>query len=187
MINFINDWLEGIVIAVIVSVIIEMIIPEGKNKKYIKTIIGIYIMFVIISPIISNKNNINAEELLKTKSNEYSTEIETINFSKEIQIAYEEKMNQAITKELLANGYVLTKMKLSYETQEENFGKINNIEIHVVKKENKVKNIEKVNIDVNRENINIEKTITDEEKENLQNILSEYCGVDKEKIKVYGG
>ena len=82
MINFINSWLEGIVIAVFVSVIIEMIIPEGKNKKYIKTIIGIYIMFVIISPIISNKNSINAEKLLKTTSNGYSTEIETINFNK---------------------------------------------------------------------------------------------------------
>ena len=36
MIIKIRQWCEGIIIAVIISIIIEMIIPEGKNKKYIK-------------------------------------------------------------------------------------------------------------------------------------------------------
>ena len=187
MINFINSWLEGIVIAVVVSVIIEMIIPEGKNKKYIKTIIGIYIMFVIISPIISNKNSINAEKLLKTTSNGYSKEIETININKEMQMAYEEKMNQAIAEELLAKGYTLTKMELSYKTQEENFGEINGIEIYIVKEENKVKNIEKISIDVSQEYNDNEEKISQEEAEKIKGILSEYCGISREQIKVYGG
>lgn len=187
MINFINNWLEGIVIAVIVSMIIEMIIPEGKSKKYIKTIIGIYIMFVIISPIISNKNKINAEELLKTSSEDYSTEIETINFNKELQMVYEEKIKQAITEELLKNGYNLAKMKLNYETQEEKFGEINSIEVQILKEENQIKNIEKINVDIEQENIETEEALLEEEKEKIKNILSEYCGISKEKIKVYGG
>ena len=34
-----SKWAEGIIIAVIVSTIIEMILPEGNSKKYIKVII----------------------------------------------------------------------------------------------------------------------------------------------------
>ena len=52
MIIKIRQWCEGIIIAVIISIIIEMIIPEGKNKKYIKVIIGVYIMFVSLTPIL---------------------------------------------------------------------------------------------------------------------------------------
>lgn len=52
MILKIRQWCEGIIVAVIISIIIEMIIPEGKNKKYIKVIIGVYIMFVSLSPLL---------------------------------------------------------------------------------------------------------------------------------------
>ena len=44
-------------IFVIIGTIIEMIIPEGNNKKYVKTVIGIYIMFSIVSPIITRFTN----------------------------------------------------------------------------------------------------------------------------------
>lgn len=48
-----STWAKSIILAVIVSTIIQMILPEGNNKKYIKTVIGLYILFTIISPIIS--------------------------------------------------------------------------------------------------------------------------------------
>ena len=34
MIKFINSWAQGIILAVIIATIIEIILPEGKNKKY---------------------------------------------------------------------------------------------------------------------------------------------------------
>ena len=36
MILKIRAWCEGIIIAIIISIIIEMILPDGKNKKYVK-------------------------------------------------------------------------------------------------------------------------------------------------------
>lgn len=51
--EWISDWIQGIIIAVIISTIIEMILPEGTSKKYIKVVIGVYILFSIISPVIS--------------------------------------------------------------------------------------------------------------------------------------
>ncbi len=53
MISNISSWAEQIIIAVIISTIIEMIIPKGNSKKYIKTVIGIYILYTIISPVIT--------------------------------------------------------------------------------------------------------------------------------------
>ena len=53
MINWITNWAEAIIIAVVIATIIEMILPEGNCKKYIKVVIGVYILFTIISPVIT--------------------------------------------------------------------------------------------------------------------------------------
>ena len=53
MIEWISNWAETIVIAVIIATIIEMILPEGSSKKYIKVVIGVYILFTIVSPVIT--------------------------------------------------------------------------------------------------------------------------------------
>ena len=37
----------------IIGTIIEMILPEGNSKKYIKVVIGIYVLFSIVSPVIT--------------------------------------------------------------------------------------------------------------------------------------
>ena len=62
MINFISLWAEQIVLAVIVATIIEMILPQNKNKKYIQMVIGVYVLFNIISPIINNKEGFSIEK-----------------------------------------------------------------------------------------------------------------------------
>lgn len=53
IINWISSWAGGIIIAVVIGTIIEMLLPEGNSKKYIKVVIGIYVLFTIISPIIT--------------------------------------------------------------------------------------------------------------------------------------
>lgn len=39
MINFISNWAEQVIVAVIIGTILEMILPKGNTQKYIKTII----------------------------------------------------------------------------------------------------------------------------------------------------
>ena len=72
MISFMSSWAEQIVLAVIVATIIEMILPQNKNRKYIQMVIGIYVLFNIISPIIENKEEFSIEkyniEKYETKS-----------------------------------------------------------------------------------------------------------------------
>ena len=38
MIANVKTWVENIIIVVIISIIIEMILPEGNNKKYVKVV-----------------------------------------------------------------------------------------------------------------------------------------------------
>ena len=51
--GWVSNWIQGIIIAVVISTIVEMILPEGNSKKYIKVVIGVYILFSIVSPVIS--------------------------------------------------------------------------------------------------------------------------------------
>ena len=48
MIQFLSSWAEQIVLAVIIATIIELILPQNRNKKYIQMVIGIYILFNIL-------------------------------------------------------------------------------------------------------------------------------------------
>ena len=52
-IEWISDWAGGIIVAVVIGVVIEMILPEGNSKKYIKVVIGVYVLFTIVSPVIT--------------------------------------------------------------------------------------------------------------------------------------
>ena len=84
MIEWMSTWAEQIIVAVIIGTIIEMILPNGKNKKYVKTIIGVYILFTIISPIISkvtktDMNNLDFEfEKYLEETDTYQTMAQTL-------------------------------------------------------------------------------------------------------------
>ena len=139
MINTINIWAQRIIIAVIICTIIEMILPEGNNKKYIKTIIGIYVIFTIISPIISNLNNknLNLEKYINIKSDS-NLSIETsasIDTNKYIEETYKENLKKDIQQKVQAINYNAQDIKLEIETKnEENYGQILAVELSIENK-----------------------------------------------------
>ena len=66
MIGKLKLWTSDIIIAVVISIIIEMIIPDGNNKKYVKVVSGLYILFVILNPFLDVKNKLNLNEIKNT-------------------------------------------------------------------------------------------------------------------------
>ena len=193
MVAFINSWAKGIILAVIISTLIEIILPEGNNKKYVKTIIGIYILFVIVSPIFSKISNrkINIESVIAA-SNDQIRQYEINNISIEtnryIEKEYKKKIEEDLRKKLEEKGYKIDSLNLIIEMQnEEVYGKINCIVMNVSKiDENKVSNIvnevESVEVKINNEienNPNKEETISQEEIENLKVYLSTSYDVEK--------
>ena len=47
-----KSWCENIVVVIIITTLIEMLLPEGKTQKYIKIVIGVYLIFSIVQPIL---------------------------------------------------------------------------------------------------------------------------------------
>lgn len=78
MIKFFKVWCEGIIVAVVISIIIESILPEGNIKKYVKVIISIYIVFTILNPILgkldSNIDFTNSINLDTIQTSTFGTE-----------------------------------------------------------------------------------------------------------------
>lgn len=54
-----------------------MIIPDGKNKKYIEIISGLYVLYVILNPILNLDNTISISEIKSVISDSYENNIIT--------------------------------------------------------------------------------------------------------------
>ena len=100
MIDFFKNWIEQIAIAIVIVSIIELILPSGNLKKYIKIVLGIYVVFCIISPFINNFNLFNLEELELDKYNQVQTSsaINQESMNKRIQNLYIEELKKNIEK-----------------------------------------------------------------------------------------
>lgn len=192
MINTINIWAQRIIIAVIICTIIEMILPEGNNKKYIKTIIGIYVIFTIISPIISNLNNknLNLEKYINIKSDENLT-IKTsasIDTNKYIEETYKENLKKDIQQKVQAINYNAQDIKLEIETKnEENYGQILAVELSIENKKEEIQEQNAIHIEnvVIGENISTAITssnISQTEKDKIKQYLAEIYYINSNKI-----
>ena len=206
MIEFLSKWIEGIAIAVIIASIFEMILPNGNIKKYVKVILGIYIVFSIISPFSGSKVKGNfdlskkVDELFensdkKDNSKEESSSEQRLN--KIYENTFEKELIQTIEKE----GFIVYKceVKGNFNAEEENAG-ISKISVIVENKKIIKKNVEDYNeikIDsvneVQKVEINIGNKITNETEEDvdakdvdtLRKYLSKHYEIDKGIIDIH--
>jgi len=170
MINFINSWTEGIIIAVVISTIIEMILPDGTIKKYVRTVIGTYIVFVIVSPIITK---LTGKEITLSSFKLPETQIQTentINTNAYIESTYINTIKQDIIKNIENKGYKVEEIKVEIETEKENYGNINEINLKISKDNAKNSNIEPIEINLSNETEQKEQILEDEI-QNLKNFI----------------
>lgn len=192
MVETINSWAQKIIIVVIICTIIEMILPEGKNKKYIKTVIGIYVVFTIISPIISKINKNNTLDLNKYFKTENNITIETskpavVDTNEYIEEVYKEKLKTDIKTKIEAMNYSVKNIELEIETEdEETYGTILklNLSISQQEQEDKQNNIQVEKIVIGEE-IKEEATISDKEKEKIKQYISSIYYVPEDNIIIY--
>lgn len=197
MVKFINSWAQGIILSVIIGAIIEIILPEGNNKKFVKTIIGIYVLFSIIYPVIneiSNKN-INLDLIINNTADEmekYSTNVVKIETNSYIENTYINKLKENIKQTIKEKGYDVEEINLYIESKnEERYGQINNIVMKVTKTEenvnnNEVNKVKKIDVSIsdkiqkNEEN----KKISEVEINSLKQYLYNTYSVEMEKIHI---
>ena len=197
MINFINSWAQGIILAVIIAIIIEIILPEGKNKKYVKTVIGIYILFTIIYPLINKFTKLNINTLIENTTKQMSTYQENnslkIDTDKYIESTYKKKIEEDIKNKANEKNLNITFLNVYIETEDENrYGMLNNLVMKVEKGKTKEKNsntvnqIKEVNISKNvQNNETIEnKTVTEKEINEFKEYINTTYYLEKEKIHI---
>lgn len=198
MIKFINSWAQGIILAVIIATIIEIIIPEGNNKKYVKTVIGLYILFTITYPLITKLSNdkFNFNSVIDNVTKEvskYEDSTNSIETNTYIEETYKNKLIEDIKNKIEEKGYSVLNLNVYVETQnEEIYGQINSIVVELEKYEeenkevNSINNIEQINIKIsnNVEQIKTEETVSKEEIKTLKEYLSNTYSVEKEKIHI---
>lgn len=195
MIEFIKNWAEGIVIAVIIATILEMLLPDNKNKKYISTVIGIYILFAIVSPIISKftgqtinlKDYSNKDTSLSTSST--MNNIALLENSSNVEDVYMKTLKSNITDKLKSKGYAVSFIDLKVNTSSKsNYGEIEGIylKLSLLEENNSINSINEIKINVS-ENLNNPKSmenISEEDLNNIKEFLIDTYGISKDKIHI---
>ena len=198
MIKFINSWAQGIILAVIIATIIEIILPEGKNKKYVKTVIGVYILFTIIYPLINKFTKTNINTLIENTTKQMSTYQENnslkIDTDKYIESTYKKKIEEDIRKRANEKNLNITSLNAYIETEDENrYGMLNSLVMKVEKNETSKKNndvnqIKEINISKNVQNNEIienkDKTVTEKEINEFKEYINATYYLEKEKIHI---
>lgn len=202
MVSWFSKWAQGIIVAVVIATLIELILPNGSSKKYVKVIIGIYILFTIISPVIVKLKggNLNMDEVLDTQKyeekisksdNKIYAELESNN-SRTIKDIYISSLTEDIKSKLKAKGYQVISTNIKIEDNE-NYT-IESISLNLSKEEKEENegnssggiNIETVEIKGNNTN-NINEsnnTLTESQKNEIKVYLSETYDIDIRSIYI---
>lgn len=182
MINFLSSWVKNFALALIIVSILEMLLPNNKTKKYVKMVMGLYILFSLISPFIENSDKFNLDDSMYTKYvKEYSSIDTTVDQSSmdiRLNEIYKEQIEKDIVQKMEKKGYEVEKCKVIAHISEEDSG-IENITLKI-----KSKTGVEENEDINKKNSGTE---NDEQKtDTVENkIVTEIQKIQKVEIGVY--
>ena len=196
MIEFMSNWVENVIVGVIIITIIEQLLPNNSNGKYVKLMGGIVILMLIISPYIQkfvNKNNnvINIEKYISGIENETVETSAKIDNSEIIKKMYEENLIVDIKIKITEKGYVCGNVGVKILNNNEYT--IEKIDVTILEKKatNKksrgtvvtfVQNIENVKINLQNKNNDNKSVISASEIKKLKEYLSENYKVDENNI-----
>lgn len=207
--EFLNTWLQGIIVAVVIASIIQMILPNGNNKKYIKVVLGVYVVFQIITPVINKLFNSDFEVSSLIDIDKYTKKMETYEVSSKntdinktnedsIKQIYITNLKKDIKTKLEDKDYLIKDVEVQVENNE-NYD-IKSLVIYVNgKNDNKEENnkekiennihineIEKIEINVSKNNETNKNSFNNSEnKESNQTKENNISNEEKNKIKKY--
>ena len=139
MLDWFRSWSKGIIVAVIISTIIEMILPDNTSKKYIKIIIGIFVVYTIISPVIdqfmgqSIDDYLNFDDSIETSSNAVESNTISNNAQSSIKRIYKQNLENDLKVKLSEQGYIAESVAI-YISNDDTYG-LEKVELKIQKKE----------------------------------------------------
>lgn len=115
MIESLSSWAKSIILAVIVVSILEMILPNNKIKKYIKMVMGVFVLFNIISPLVNEKDLTSLSNL---DIDEYTQDSNAIivnqqSMNEKLETLYIQEIEKDITKKVEKKGYIVNECEVT--------------------------------------------------------------------------
>lgn len=204
MIACFSEWAKNLTLAVVIVSLFEMLLPNNKTKKYIKVVMGLYILFNIISPFVKKDFSFELENVIEnSKSKTVSTEeLNQTSMDTRLKQICKEELEKDITQKVEEQGYLvencnvdikieeetniekitLKVKKLNEEIKKEEKQKQNDIQQKLVKEVQKIK---KVQIgESKQENKNVDENLSAQDISNIKNFLIKEYEVNEKCLKI---
>lgn len=112
---YLSSWILSVLGIIIISLIVEIILPTGKTSKLIKSVLGLFSIFIIISPLkkidIFNMNSVIFTDSIKIDST----------FIKNRQDEILEEYKKEVINNLEENGYLQVKVNFECDYKDNTF------------------------------------------------------------------
>lgn len=207
MISFISSWTQGIIVSVIIASIIEMILPDGNCQKYVKVVIGVFILFSIVSPVINKftKKEINISSIVDVEKYSDAKQVPStnleVNTSLNIKQMYETNLKVDIKSKIESKGFKVKDITINISDDEYKIEKIDIGIMGEINEESEVKNnkksknnvigivdsIEKISVDISSKVSKEEKeyVISSKDANTLKEYLSNVYDVNTKNIFIH--
>ena len=136
--DFLHQYISGIVTACVLAILLENILPETYHKKYINVTIGLVVMLIIIKPLtgIGELNHVFIMPETVIDDEDLSININRNNVTKE----FKKRLSQRLSEEVLNKSKKKTEILVLVSTNDN--GEITGIEkIVVYPLDEEIKNI----------------------------------------------
>lgn len=204
MIESLKIWIKNIVMVIIFVSFLEILMPDGKIKKYLNLILGFIVMLIILNPIIDFLNN-NGElenEVFKISSELNKKEYSFINTNienkqmEQLACLYKNRIEEDIVYRVESK-YDVKVTKVNVEIEEstkEKMGDIKRLELSVMGKTEKTNEeaipIVKIDIsnseqeDIPKENVNQDKNPNISLRKKIQEDISNIYNLNDDNVVV---
>ena len=197
MIEILSSWAKGLGITIVIVSIFEMLLPNNNTKKYIRIVLGVFVIFNIIAPLIKNKEIFNLDNIdLEQYQTVEKGEVNQTSMNERIKVLYAEELEKDITKKVKEKGYSVEKCKVNVQISDnEEDTKINKIKLVIKKDKEKIQ--EKENTEnkiiteiqkIKKVDTQVQTNKTDENKEAVSEKIdkAEIQNIKKFLIEEYG-
>ena len=192
MIRFLSNWIEQIAIAVIIASIFELILPKGSLKKYIKVVLGVYVVFSIISPFVNSSSiydirNTTIEAIWENMVTTNETTINQESMDLRLEKLYIDELKSDIKNRVKEYGYDIYKCDIdaNLKNSSENPG-IHKINLILKEVAGGIEEIERVNINIRNETESqSEESESSGDIENIKKDLANYYEISTDIITIH--
>lgn len=166
MIDLFKNFVNSLLCIGIFITFIKLIMPSGKVKKYIYSLIGIITIITIVSPFINFMQNVDVEESIKDVISNIDMSENTIDdkaqtsTNSSVKDLFLDKLKTDITNKLSQNSITTDKIEIYIDDS-----------YNIEKMEINIKNLRKTNSSL--ENVN-----------KVVNYINQEYGIDYEKINI---